>query len=294
MTRTLLFLLAVGLVLPLPAASEVKHRPLEPTNLLKLNTAKDEDDPHAASSGLRLYYSSQVKGRSTVLVSQRRRREQTWPPGKPMDELQGKADYRSVFLTPDSKYPQYLYFSTTEAPEKEDTRGDNFDIYFLIKQGPRDDFTTETPVHSVCTKADEMDPWLTADGRRLYFSRKDKDGWHVYVATRPGRSGQFRKPVRVDFPAGFRHATLTPDGLIMYLQGPLEKERWGLFRSKLVKGKWSEPEPLTELNSPKAPRGDLSPCLSRNGLLLYFASDRPGGKGGLDLWVIPTALLKRP
>jgi hypothetical protein len=41
------------------------------------------------------------------------------------------------------------------------------------------------------------------------------------------------------------------------------------------------------------PSGDRSPCLSRDGAMLYFASDRPGGKGGLDLWVIPTAPLRK-
>ena len=36
----------------------------------------------------------------------------------------------------------------------------------------------------------------------------------------------------------------------------------------------------------EAPIGDRSPCLSRNSQWLYFASDRRGGKGGLDLWMI--------
>ncbi|HEX9090813.1 MAG TPA: hypothetical protein VF831_04955, partial [Anaerolineales bacterium] len=30
---------------------------------------------------------------------------------------------------------------------------------------------------------------------------------------------------------------------------------------------------------------DGCPALSRDGLLLYFASNRPGGYGGLDIWV---------
>ena len=34
------------------------------------------------------------------------------------------------------------------------------------------------------------------------------------------------------------------------------------------------------------------PALSADDKMLYFASDRPGGKGGMDLWMIPTAQLK--
>jgi hypothetical protein len=56
---------------------------------------------------------------------------------------------------------------------------------------------------------------------------------------------------------------------------------------------WSKPEALDSLNSPAAPTGDTSPCLTADGAKLYFASDRPGGKGGRDLWVIDTALLPK-
>lgn len=46
---------------------------------------------------------------------------------------------------------------------------------------------------------------------------------------------------------------------------------------------WSEPVNLGPvINSPSA---DQSPALSPDGLSLYFASDRPGTLGGVDLWV---------
>ena len=78
----------------------------------------------------------------------------------------------------------------------------------------------------------------------------------------------------------------------MYLQGPLDKERVGLFTAtKTAKG-WTKPEPLTMLNHPDAPKGDCSPALSGDGATLYFASDRPGGKGGFDIWSVPTAQSK--
>jgi ankyrin repeat protein/beta-lactamase regulating signal transducer with metallopeptidase domain len=34
-----------------------------------------------------------------------------------------------------------------------------------------------------------------------------------------------------------------------------------------------------------SPAGDKGPCISADGLSLYFSSDRPGGYSGLDLWV---------
>ena len=261
------------LIFPLPSAPAAEPKPI---NLEKLNTAGDEDDPHISSNGLRLYYTAKSDGKFTIMESARKAKNEAWPPGKPQADITTLGDSRSVFVTPDGKYPQRLYFATN-------AKGQNFDIFFLIKQGPRADFTTMTALQ-FSTARDELHPWLSADGQILYFSRKDRDGWHIYWGS---RTSNFAKVKQVDFPTDFHHPTLTPDGKTMYLQGPLANNRWGLFRSTWNNSQWSKPEPLEALNNPKGEVGDLSPCLSRDGKLLFFASDRPGGKGGLDLWYVP-------
>lgn len=283
--------LAAGLVLGsffflAPASGDDKESRLKPTNLEQLNSKADEDDPHVHSTGQTLLYTYTEKGKSSVLAAARRPSDKAWLKGKPMIELQGKADYKSVFLTPEGRFPQLMYYATNKNPET-GNRGDNYDIYFRFKQFANADFTNETALRS-CTAADELHPWQTADGQALYFSRKDKDGWRLYVARRPG-GGQFGDAENVGLPEGFHHATVSPSGKEMYLQGPLEKDRWGLFKTTYAGKGWNKPEPLTALNDPEAPTGDRSPCLSRDGAVLYFASDRAGGKGGLDLWAIPVA-----
>jgi hypothetical protein len=259
-----------------------------------LNTAKDEDDPHLSSDGLRLYYSVTTNGKSRIQMATRTGRDKPWLSGKPMPDLKDMGDCRSVFLTPEGRYPQQLYVATNYDPAKKDGRGNNFDLYYLIKQGPRAEFTTETPLH-FCTPKNELHPWLLPDGRTLYFSRQDKEGWHIYVVSRPASGGQFGQPMLVDLGADFLHPTLTPDGRTMYVEGRLAqgKDRWGLFRTTRIGNGWSKPEPLTALNSPEAETGDRSPCLSRDGVALYFSSDRQGGKGGRDLWVIRAEQLNK-
>jgi hypothetical protein len=277
----LLFVLAV-----VPARAEVK------VTSLSVNTAADEDDPHLSSSGLTLFYTSTAKKKSDIMKSVRREKAQAWPAGKPVDDyVSTEADDRSAFATADGRFPQFLYFAT-----KKDKKGDNFDIYVAVRQGAASAYSAPTPLQTVCTEEDELHPWLTGDGKALYFSRKTKDGWRVYVARRKEATGAagFGEPELVkELPAGFHHATLTPDGKTMYLQGPLEKERWGLFRSVRGADGWGKPGALDELNNADGPTGDRSPGLSRDGSMLYFASDRPGGKGGLDLYVVATADLKK-
>lgn len=296
MNRCLALMLAVALSSGgYRSVAAADAQPLKPVNL-SLNTAGDETDPHLSSNGLMLLYAAQNKGKYGIMTSVRRAPSAAWPAGKPLLDLQEYGDCRSPYLTTDGRFPQQLFFASNWNPEKKDGKGDNYDIYFALKQFARADFTSPTPVHTVCTEADELFPWISlsaAGGQQLYFSRKDSDGWHLYVSSKPASGGQFAKPEQVELPVGFHHATLTPDGKTMYLQGPLEKERWGLFRTTRIKDAWSKPEPLAALNNSEGATGDQAPNLSRDGGLLYFASDRPGGKGGLDLWVIPTAQLKK-
>jgi Tol biopolymer transport system component len=280
---TLFLLLALAAC---PAQAQVK------VTSLAVNTAADEDDPHVSSSGLTLFYTATTKKKADIMLSRRGGKTQPWQPGKPVDDyVSSEADDRSAFATTEGRYPQFLYYAT-----KRDKTQNNFDIYVAVRQGQNSVFSAPTPLQTVCTEDDELHPWLTADGKSLYFSRKSKDGWQVYVTKRKDATGAagFGEPALVkELPAGFHHATLTPDAKTMYLQGPLEKERWGLFRSTLGTGGWSKPEALDGLNNADGPTGDRSPGLSRDGAMLYFASDRPGGKGGLDLYVVPTGELKK-
>jgi hypothetical protein len=295
MNRFIAALLVVGVtVVGLGTAADDEPEPTKPANLDQLNSDKDEDDPHVISSSTGLFYTVKNKDKIDLLVTQRRKGS-PWTRGQLWPQFEEKADFRSVFMTRDNSFPQKLYFATNKDPEK-NAPGDNYDIYYLMRQGPTSDYTFRTAEIGVCTAADEMHPWITVDGLQMYFSRKDREGWHVYVASRPKGGGRFLNPVRVNLPDNFYHATVSPNGLTMYVQGPLPNNRWGLFKCiRTAAGGWSKPEPLDSLNNSQALRGDLSPNLTRDGLYLYFASDRPGGKGGLDIWTVPTAaLVKKP
>src|SRR5438874_1455763 len=103
-TSLLLLALLAG---PAPARDEVK------VTHLAVNTEADEADPHLASNGLTLFYTSTTKKKSDIMVSRRRERSQAWPAGKPVEDyVSTEADDRSAFATTDGRYPQFLYFAT--------------------------------------------------------------------------------------------------------------------------------------------------------------------------------------
>jgi hypothetical protein len=291
MTRTLpfacAFLAALSLMSPGRTAQD---RPAEPANLA-CNTDADEDNPHISSDLRTLYYASNPKGQFDLFFATRPTTARPWSKGQLLEDyVSTNVDDRSAFATTEGRFPQYFYFAT-----KKDKEIDNFDIYVAVKQGAGKAFSAPTPINPIATAEEEMHPWLTSNGQRLYFSRKTKEGWRVLCSDRQATTGAagFGDPKLVEeLPANYHHATLTPDGKTMYLQGPLEKDRCGLFVSAWDGSKWGKPEAL-EINHRDAPTGDLSPCLSRDGSILYFASDRPGGKGKLDLWWVHTAKLKK-
>jgi hypothetical protein len=276
-------LLALCLLLPVPEGTPPKQEPpLKPFNLDKVNTEADEVDPFLAPDGMALYYASNASGTFDILVSRRPSAASTWPGGKRLRLNAKDADARSPFVRGIT-----LYYATNKVPDKKLENLQNFDLWKRI--GPR----APLPLLGVSEKEDELSPWITPKGDVFYFSRKTEEGWRVFAARGP-EPGPIGNAKAVELPAGFHHATVDAKGLVMYLQGPLEKDRWGLFRTTRAKVgmPWAKPEPLTRLNHPEGQRGDLCPSLSADGKKLYFASDRPGGKGGLDLWMIPTAQLK--
>ena len=54
---------------------------------------------------------------------------------------------------------------------------------------------------------------------------------------------------------------------------------------------WSPPVNLGPVIN--SPLGDGNPAISKDGLTLYFASNRPGGVGGNDIWLRTGTALAR-
>ncbi|NJK97654.1 MAG: hypothetical protein HC905_24575 [Bacteroidales bacterium] len=79
--------------------------------------------------------------------------------------------------------------------------------------------------------------------------------------------------------------TLSADGREIYFTACNRRDGYGLcdiYYSKWNGQQWSVPQ---NIGSPvNSKYKETQPSLSPDGRTLYFSSNRPGGKGGLDLW----------
>jgi hypothetical protein len=285
MTWCIVMLLLHGSAGASPSHSAVSTSKPKVLNLEKLNTAADEDGPCLSPDGQQLFYVTKEK--ETWVLKQATRASTNSPlsPVRECDELMGEGSVITPYLLPKDKDGwEYLYFSSQYHTDK---KKPNFDLYRVGRFNPArpfQGFIAASPLQNVASEADEVAPWVSADAKDLYFSRKTAEGWKLFQskATMPHA---FEKPVEAGLAVGFHHAVLNRSGLTMIVQGPVEN-RQGLFVSKRTSkdATWSDPVPLTSLNGDA---GDtISPALSSDTRYLYFASNRAGGKGGYDLYVV--------
>lgn len=295
MTRTVTKCLILGSLLASLTYSEAQDKTALKLTPAAINTSRDEDDPHFVQSAIlalppRLYFSQKnEKGKYSIMVSKWNKKGLKWDSPETIGAyVDSEGDDRSCYLSEEGKFPQMILYAT-----KKDQKNTNYDIYRSYRDAPGKDledraFNPGRPLLGVDTEADEMHPWLTRDQTSLYFSRNTKEGWTLFVAKKvkdTGAEGNFTDPEPVkNIPPGFHHATLNPLGNLMLLEGPLDNDRLGIFFSHKSATGWTIPMPVSNLNSPQGKTGDKSPCFSRDGLRLYFSSDRPGGQGGLDIY----------
>jgi serine/threonine protein kinase len=137
-------------------------------------------------------------------------------------------------------------------------------------------------------------PSLSADGLELYIP-SDRPGTagsgDLWVATRAGFSDPWSIPVNlgpiVNSPVFDGAPCLSADGLSLYFEstrsgGQGADDLWITTRVS-KQSPWGWPVNLgPPVNSIYM---DWSPCISPDGLVLFFVSCRPGGFGGSDIWM---------
>ncbi|MCA9296941.1 MAG: PD40 domain-containing protein, partial [Phycisphaerales bacterium] len=180
--------------------------------------------------------------------------------------------------------------------------GRNADLYIAQRQG--DGWTRPVPLAAINSDADELGPALSPDGSTLYFHSNragGQGGYDLWMAPRQG--DQFGVAVNLgpsinspfdDYGAapmmdgsGVVFSSNRPDaGADVQVDSEgneiVEAGDYDLYIvARSDDATFGEARPLDGLNTPDT---EGAPAMATRGDFLYFASDRPGGHGGFDLY----------
>ena len=131
-------------------------------------------------------------------------------------------------------------------------------------------------------------PSISANGLRLVMTRDGKErGMDLYISERMS-GGEWSEPVAISPLLNSAGHEMTPvfignDSLLFASDGYGGRGGMDLFLSVYEDGAWQEPIPLDWINTEF---DETDACMLPDGTLL-FASNRPGGSGGFDLYIVP-------
>jgi len=285
----------------------------EPVNLGPVvNSPYNDNSPAISKDGLSLYITSSPlpsppgsrpggRGGADIWVSQRASIDAPW--GEPVDLGPNINSARADGVPSLSTDGHRLYFHSTG-------RGGcgAADLFVSRRQDKRDDFGWEPPENLGCvvnSPFPDNGPTIFEDDATgittLYFNSPRPGGLgdvDIYASTLQA-DGTFGPGVNVselNSPFEDSRVAIRRDGLEIFLStnrpgGVGSQDIWVATRATTL-DPWSPPVPLGPVVS--SPYFDGGPALSFDGTELYFYSDRPGGFGGLDLYVSRRARLRGP
>jgi WD40-like Beta Propeller Repeat len=229
-----------------------------------VNSKCDDQHPTLSKDGLSLIFSS-TRPQSPVLttcdpmlhlwVSQRDSIDSPWQRPEPLSMLNMPdnspyTDY-SPYLTTDG---HWLFFHSTR-PDGSCNGGGRLELMASHRQDKRNDFGWEPPINLGCVLNT-----AGADNAGPAFWEDDATGTLYLYFTR-------------------NNTPANPNGFAIYVSTCLV-ELSACNRQQL----WSLGVLVNELNSPGF-RNTRTAIRRRDGLEMLITSNRPGGAGGLDLWV---------
>jgi Tol biopolymer transport system component len=144
----------------------------------------------------------------------------------------------------------------------------------------------------------DADPFITADGKRMFFiSRRPVNPnvspnaagkLDIWVMDKTG-SGDWSEPKDLGVPVNSEGSeffpTLTKDGTLYFGSGRKGgKGGIDLYRSRFVNGKYQEPENLGDAINTTF--DEFEPFIAPDeSFLIFMAAGRPDGRGGFDLYI---------
>lgn len=194
-----------------------------------------------------------------------------------------RKDFRDIYFTSTG--------NETKGKKISNITGEKYSDLFLLQFNKKHKWEDPEPLDTLInTEYDEGCPSLSPDAKEMYFTRceqvaKKKMGCHIYVSRKNGgmwSEGEYL-PIFKDSSFSAAHPAISADGNTLYFASDMKggeggKDIWYIEKKD---GSFAIPKVLkTPINTPA---NEMFPYIREDGVL-FFASDRINGMGGLDIY----------
>jgi Tol biopolymer transport system component len=262
-----------------------------PVNLGSAVNSMDSDgSPDVSADGLTLYFDSfraDGPGSWDIWVTTRPTTNSEWGPAKPLPApVNGIFSDSGPSISADSLS---LYFAS-----------DRFggyggpDLYVATRQSIDEPWGPAVNLGPIVNSGSyDNHPSISADGLTLYFESARDGNYDLYMTQRATTDSEWIAPVSLGPATNTSYIEMSPDissdGLSLFFDrrgATGDRDIWVLARNPRSDG------PMVAVNlGPPVNTGyeDTDPSISADSRTLYFASTRPGGVGGQDIWRVSIA-----
>jgi hypothetical protein len=255
-----------------------------------VNTGFNEGSPDISADGLALYFDALVRpggpGGWDIWMSRAKTAHTEFSPATALPAPVNSAFDESGPCISDDGLT--LYFASNRPGGSGD-----FDLWAATRDTGDDPWNE--PVNlgpTINSEYYDNHPSISADGLTLYFDSRrpgvpDQSGLNdLYVSRRATVNDPWGDPEPLGFNTdGYEYSPdIARDGLTLYYDSPLAGRDLWVTKRASPDEPWHKGVPLgPACNTPGI---DTDPSLAADTSLLYFVSDRPGGYGGFDIWVV--------
>lgn len=144
------------------------------TRISELASSNDDYAPYADVTQLRMVFCSNRAGPEDLYETTRATTLSTWSTPVVLATASTPQQDMSPHLSPDL-LTLYLFSNRS---------GNNLDLYVATRPSVGTPFATPTPITDINTWFSEADPWISPDGRTLYFSSDRSGPYQIYESHR--------------------------------------------------------------------------------------------------------------
>jgi hypothetical protein len=174
-----------------------------------------------------------------------------------------------------------VYFSSTRTG----TLG-GFDLFMASRANRTAEFSNIVPVMGVNTAGQERQPRLTSDERVMYALTGTSPNYQISMTSRASTSATFpafQEIAALNSTSNDEPNWILPDDSALYFDSNKNGD-YDLFRAPKSNGTLGNAVPVNGTNINTAST-DASAVVTADELTMFFASDRPNGAGGQDIWI---------